>query len=178
MMMLTIFIMISARLFTTWPTALSLPPQALMQNPNIMENIISGSMFWRESRAEKSLTVSALTIASDSFTASISPAASMVICTPAAGGYMVTMNMMMTPAIRPVTTNTASKLPSIFPRRFMFSILPMALAMVANTSGTMAVNIRFRKISPNGFRTVAFSPITRPIIEPMIIEEISKIGNL
>ncbi len=150
----------------------------LMQKPNIMENIISGSMFWRESRAEKSLTVSALTIASDSLTASISPAASMVICTPAAGGYMVTMNMMMTPAIRPVTTNTASKLPSIFPRRFMFSILPMALAMVANTSGTMAVNIRFRKISPNGFRTVAFSPITRPIIEPMIIEEISKIGNL
>ena len=32
----------------------------------------------------------------------------------------------------------------------MFSMLPTALAMVKNTSGTTTVNIRLRKICPNG----------------------------
>ena len=52
-----------------------------------------------------------------------------------------------------------------------------ALDMVKNTSGTTAVNIRFRKISPRGASTAAFSPIIRPSSAPSKMELISIMGK-
>jgi len=77
----------------------------------------------------------------------------------------------------PVTTNTVTRLPIILPRRFMLTILPTALAMDTNTMGTTMVNIRFRKISPNGASTFAFSPRTIPSTAPIAIPDNKMIGK-
>ena len=67
--------------------------------------------------------------------------------------------------------------PIILPRRFMLTIVPTALAMDTNTMGTTMVNIRFRKISPNGASTFAFSPRTIPSTAPIAIPDNKMIGK-
>ena len=77
----------------------------------------------------------------------------------------------------PVMIKVTTRLPRIFPRRFMFTMLPTAVVMDTYTMGTTMVNIRFRKISPSGFSTVAFSPSVTPSRAPTMIPITRMIGK-
>jgi len=151
-------------------TRFSGPPTVLTQKPNSTEKTMSGSMFRRENSSPKSLTVNARTSASASGIASTPSPAPSAIRTPSAGGNAFTASRIATAATAPVATNTTSIQPRILPSRRMFSMLPTALEMVTNTSGTTTVNIRLRKISPRGLSAVARSPNASPMAAPTRIE--------
>lgn len=59
----------------------------------------------------------------------------------------------------------------------MLIILPTVLEIITNTSGTTVVNIRLMKMSPKGFKIVAFSLRMTPIILPMAIPDNKRIGK-
>ena len=126
----------------------------------------------------KSFTVIAETAWSANVNFSNSPAASICMFTPSAGGYTLTTKIIKTAANKPVITNTKSMFPNILPRRLILTILPTALAIVTNTNGVTAVNMRFKNISPKGFNITALSPNTRPIKLPIAIEIINITENL
>ena len=68
-----------------------------------------------------------------------------------------------------VTTNTPIIVIIIFPILFGVFIFAIDVVIVKNTNGTMIHNNRFRKISPNGCKIVAFSWNIIPTIAPTII---------
>ena len=57
-------------------------------------------------------------------------------------------------------------------------ILAIDVGIVKNINGTIITNNRFKKISPNGLRTVAFSWNTIPTIAPTIMATKSIIVDL
>jgi hypothetical protein len=64
---------------------------------------------------------------------------------------------------------------NILPRRFRFDIPATAEEMEKNTSGTIAVNRRFRKASPKGLKIAASFLKTTPRVQPKITEAIKRI---
>ena len=75
-----------------------------------------------------------------------------------------------TTAIIDVITITRIIDPIILPKRFGCFILAIEVLIVKNTNGTIITNIKFKKMSPNGLKTVAPSFHIKPIIAPIIIE--------
>ncbi|CBZ03794.1 hypothetical protein H04402_01986 [Clostridium botulinum H04402 065] len=126
-------------------------------------------MFLRLIRPEKSSTVKEPTIIELILALSCTFALSIAIAVFAAGDQILTTTRTSTAAKHPVTTKVNIRLPKILPKRFMFSILPTAVAIETNTIGTTIVNIKLIKIFPKGSNTVAFSPKTTPNIAPAII---------
>ena len=177
MIILTIFMIIEFRLLSILPTGLSSPPQALTQKPDKMANTMMGSMFFLLISPEKSSTVSAPTTISPIPLISSISAPEKWMLVPAAGGNTFTTTSTRTPAMAPVITNTITRLLSIFPSRFMFTMFPTALDMETKTIGTTIVNIRFRKISPRGARTLAFSPNITPMTAPIMMPDNKMIGK-
>ena len=82
---------------------------------------------------------------------------------------MFTVTSINAAAIRPVSIKIITVDPKIFPNLFKSTILATADVIDMKTMGTTMVNIRLRKISPRGFRIVAFSPRAKPKNEPMIM---------
>ena len=80
-------------------------------------------------------------------------------------------------AIIPVIRNTVIVEPKIFPSLFILDIFPTALAIEQNTIGTTIINIILRKISPRGFKIMAFSLKNIPMKLPSTIPKISTIGE-
>ena len=76
--------------------------------PNSTEKTINGSIFDFENNPEKSETVIALTNCSPRLTVSTDSGAEMTIFVPAAGGNILTIKIIMTEAMAPVTTNVRS----------------------------------------------------------------------
>ena len=72
-------------------------------------------------------------------------------------------------------TNTVTK---ILPSLLGCLILLIAVVILKNTSGTIVTNNKFKKISPSGLKTAAFSPNAIPTIAPIIIAAISIITDL
>src|SRR4030043_1211429 len=74
-------------------------------------------------------------------------------------------------AISPVMTNTKIIADMILPKRRILVIAAIAEETEKKTSGTIVVNRRLRKISPNGLRTAACCLITIPRKAPIKREE-------
>ena len=68
-----------------------------------------------------------------------------------------------------ITANTIRIVIIILPNLLGFSILIIDDVIVKNIRGTITTNIKFRKISPKGLKTQAFSLKIRPIIVPIIM---------
>ena len=69
----------------------------------------------------------------------------------------MTAAIMTADAMMPVMTNMRIITDRIFPRRLRLVIEATVDEMEKKTSGTMTVNSRFRKMSPNGLsRTASF----------------------
>ena len=145
--------------------------------PNNTEKTIRGSILDFENKPEKSETVMAFTNCSPRLTGSTASGVGIVIFVPAAGGKILTTIMIITEAMAPVTTKVRSIYPKIIPSLFILIILPTALEIVTKTKGTTAVNIRLMKISPKGFKTVAFSFRITPIMLPTAIPDNKRIGK-
>lgn len=79
---------------------------------------------------------------------------------------------MIADAVMPVTMKTNSIEDIILPSRFRFDMPATADEIEKKTSGTMAVNRRFRKISPKGFSMAASFLRTIPRTEPRSTERI------
>ena len=73
---------------------------------------------------------------------------------------------MMTAAISPVTTNTATVTPMILPARRMLFMPATAPAMEANTSGTTTQNIMLMNTVPRGLMAAAASGSSQPSTQP------------
>ena len=86
----------------------------------------------------------------------------------------MTINIAATALVAKNTRNTYFR---ILPNLLISTILATLLLIVKKTSGTTMVYIKFKNISPNGFKTLAFSPKITPKIQPMIIEINSIIGK-
>ena len=145
--------------------------------PEMIANTMIGSMLLRLIRPEKSFTVREFTIISPTLAASAISAFANWMEVLAAGGQMLTTVSTNAAANRPVTIKVSTRLPRILPRRFMLTMFPTAVVMDTNTIGTTMVNIRFRKISPSGFNTVAFSPRVTPKSAPTTMPITRIIGN-
>ena len=134
--------------------------------PNSTENTMSGSMALRLSRPAKSPTVKKFTISSD--TEAYSPISSDGISchgTGTGGTTFIRANI-MTAAISPVTTNTATVTPMILPARRMLFMPATAPAMEANTSGTTTQNIMLMNTVPRGLMAAAASGNSQPSTQP------------
>ena len=94
-----------------------------------------------------------------------------------APGKSLTTPTITKAAIKPVPKNTKKVELITFLNRPALSILAIADVTEKKTKGITKVNIKFKKISPNGFKTSAFSLIKIPIKLPMITEESKMIGN-
>ena len=169
MIISTIFMIMSFKLLITLPNGLSCPPHFATARPVKIAATMIGSIFFLLIRPEKSSTVSVLTIISP--TLAISPISPLVISIVvfAAGGNTFTTTSTRTDAISPVTINTPIREPRIFPRRFIFNILPTALTIETKTIGTTTINSRLMNTLPIGASIVAFSPKIAPRIAPKII---------
>jgi hypothetical protein len=66
---------------------------------------------------------------------------------------------------------------NILPRRFRFDIPATAEEIEKNTNGTIVVNRRFRKASPNGLKMVASFLKIMPRMQPNITEAIKRSEN-
>jgi hypothetical protein len=74
--------------------------------------------------------------------------------------------MARSPEIKAVVTNITTIFMMILPSLFISPMLAIEEVTLKKTSGTMIVNIRFKKICPKGSSTFASGPITAPIIPP------------
>ena len=95
------------------------------------------------------------------------------IALPSSTFTSLTKNVLNSPtktAIIDVITITKTIEPIILPKRFGCFILAIDVLIVKNTNGTIITNIKFKKMSPNGLKTVAPSFHIKPIIAPIIIE--------
>ena len=68
-----------------------------------------------------------------------------------------------------ITANTIRIVIIILPNLLGFSILIIDDVIVKNIRGTITTNIKFRKISPKGLKTQAFSLKIRPMNVPIIM---------
>src|SRR5512139_2187883 len=80
-------------------------------------------------------------------------------------------------AISPVMTNTKIIADRILLKRRILVMAAIAEEMEKKTSGTIVVNRRLRKISPNGLRTAAFCLNTIPRKAPIKREKIKMMGK-
>ena len=117
----------------------------------IIENIIKGIILLLDSKLAKSTTVIALTIWSNTLTFSIVSVVK-VILTPLAISTSDIPSIINTEDIKLVIINTINTYLSILPSLFKSSIFAILDDIVKNTSGTTIVYIKFKKISPNGFK--------------------------
>ena len=174
---LTICSIASATTEMPRPIARPRSPSDWRQKPKKIVKRISGSIARRESRFTKSSVVKALTIWSGVLKACISPAASIWILAPCAGGKSVTVMSIRIAATAPVTRNTTTSERMTFPRRSIEDIEATALQIVVKTSGTTTINIALIKRSPSGLSTRASLPITAPMTQPIAMAQRRIIGK-
>ena len=79
--------------------------------------------------------------------------------TPCAGGNIFTTIIIKIAAKILVNKKVPAILDIILPKRFNPSILAIDDAMLKNTRGTTIVNIKFKKMSPSGFKATASAPM-------------------
>jgi len=80
-------------------------------------------------------------------------------------------------ASRPVRIKISIITARIFPRRRKSAIPATVDEMEKNTSGTITVNSRFKKMSPSGLSRAACAPQTTPRTAPTPMEAISRSEN-
>lgn len=122
MIMSTIIMIISFKLLRSFPAQLSSPPHLATAKPDIMANTMMGSMLLRLIRPLKSLTVREPAIMSLMLEASAISEAPMAMAVLAAGGQILTTTRTRAAAKPPVTIKVHTRLPRIFPRRFMLNM--------------------------------------------------------
>ncbi len=129
MIISTINIIMSFKLLRSFPAQLSSPPHFATAKPDIMANTIMGSILLRLIKPLKSLTVREPTIISLMLEASAISDAPMAMDVFEAGGQILTTTRTRAAAKPPVTTKVHTRLPKIFPRRFMLTIFPTAVVI-------------------------------------------------
>ncbi len=145
--------------------------------PNITENTNNAIRLSLDNSFEKSFTVSKLTvfsaIESSSSSSTASSSKTSTIFSESSGFTSFIKYVLKNPtstAITDVITNTNIIVPTIFPKRLGCFILATDVVIVKNINGTIMTNKRFKKISPSGFKIVAFSLKISPTTAPTIIE--------
>ena len=83
------------------------------------------------------------------------------------GGTSFISTNISTAAMAPVTTNTATVTPMIFPARRRLPMLATAPAMDTNTSGTTTQNIMLMNTVPRGFTASAALGSSWPNRQPV-----------
>ena len=101
----------------------------------------------------------------------------MLTCTLSSGRKIPNASSMTLEATIPVAMNTDIIDPMMRPRRVAEFMFATADAIEKNTMGTTRVNIMLMNTVPNGFKTVALSPMTSPTIAPTTTPVRIKIGN-
>ena len=168
--------------------AFALSPATLIATPNSIENTTIAIIFSFDKSLLKSDTVRTFTILSNilisSVVVSTFPLLSSndsLIFTPSDGstsfiGYVVTTPTIT--ATSDITTNVKIMVTTIFPSLLGCFIFDIDVVMLKNINGTIVTNSRFKKRSPNGFKTAAFSLHAIPIIAPITIAAKSIITDL
>ena len=165
-MILTNCIITSVRAASPRATGCRGPPDACTAKPSSTENTISGSMALRLRSPTKSLAVKKLTIMSDMDAYSPISSQGMAVQGTSTGGKSFISTNMITAAMAPVTTNTATVVPMILPARCRLSILAMDPAMDTNTRGTTTQNIMLMNTVPRGLMALARSGKNHPATQP------------
>ena len=147
-----------------------------IEPPNIIENTIVATIFWRDNSFKKSFTVNTEIVlsrresslesslySSKRFALMVSPSSTET----SLNGYAV--NIPIKTDIKEVIMNTSTIVPSILPIFSGWLIFEIEVDIVRKIKGTIIKAIRFINMSPNGLNTVAFSAQHNPTIAPIII---------
>ena len=164
-------------------------PAIFMAIPNKIENTTIAIIFSFDNSLLKSLTVSTFTVLSKIFKSSVSVVSAVPLCSSnsalifAPSSVFTSLNEYVdkTPTrteTNDITINTQKIVIIIFPNLLGCLIFAIDVVILRNISGTITTNSKFRKISPKGFKTAAFSLNAIPTIAPIIIAAKSIITDL
>ena len=138
-----------------------------MATPNSIENTTIAIIFSFDKSLLKSDTVRTFTVLSNilisSVVVSTFPLLSSndsLIFAPSDGSTSFIGYVVATPTITAtsdITTNVKIIVTTIFPSLLGCFIFDIDVVMLKNINGTIVTNSRFKKRSPNGFKTAAFS---------------------
>ena len=140
-----------------------------------------------ENNSEKSFTVNVFTVLckivnSSSSSSDVTLFSNVLfISSPSSGVTNLNEYVVNTPtntATSDVTTNVAIIVIIILPNLLGCFIFVIDVVILKKINGTITINIKFKKISPNGLRMAAFSLNTIPTIAPIIIATKSIIIDL